>query len=394
MPLVPGESLRARLSRGALSVEETRAVLGAVCSGLAAAHQIGLHHGDLSPSNILCPPQGPAQITDFGMSRLAAAPQTPWIGPRGYLPPEVYRGEVAEATAQGDVFALGAILYECLTGQRLFDGPTEAAVMFRICLGPLPSLPAHVQGDRERLDAIIAMACNQEPRARFDHAGALLHALEGVWGLPSAQLPPAGKAKEAPARPVRLEPILTLPAQVPSGEQVNQQPQQTEAPAVDALLPLAPTESAQAGGASPPPVDRPPVPGPLPLDLESWMRDQPPPDPPPPRPRYATIAGWAAGGGAAALVVLLLLWARPVPAPAPSPLQLRHGRLPRPPPLRRRRKSPRLPLFCWRLKRSWWLETMPVPSVRPRRFCAAFHTIRRRGIYMLAPARRCASRRF
>src|SRR5207245_6307483 len=68
--LVAGESLRARLLRGAMSPEETMALLGPLCAALEASHRAGLHHGDITPGNVLCPPAGSARLTDFGMSRL------------------------------------------------------------------------------------------------------------------------------------------------------------------------------------------------------------------------------------------------------------------------------------------------------------------------------------
>lgn len=287
MELVEGEPLRARLQRGPLSPRETLEVLTPLCAALEAAHGVGLHHGDLSPANVLCPPGGAARLCDFGMHRLGAAADARWSGPPGYVPPEVYRGEAPTASAAGDVFALGAILFECLTGERLFAAPSPSAVMFKICVAPLPVLPATVQGDRDRLEALIAMACSKDPAGRFEHAGALLRALRVVLVEEPARTPtaPMSVAPIAPAAP---------PAQLA--------PVRPALPAMPALR-LPPRAAPEDLG----PDDDEPL---------------------PPPPRFGVIAGWASAGGLAMAMLLLLVRARPAERPAPTPVAV----APAPPP--------------------------------------------------------------
>jgi serine/threonine protein kinase len=221
--LAKGESLRARAAAGPLPIGEITRLFQILCAALDAAHRAGLSHGDLTPSNILCPaePEGQARICDFGMSRLGQDPSSLWGGAPGYIPPEVYRGEVSGPGPRADVFALGALLFLCLTGRRLFDGPSAAAVMFKVCVAPLPSVGTLLAG-RRRLEALLAMACDKDPEARFDNPAAFWRALEGVVSAEvSAPLPapresepsrdPRSKARSREPRPAALEGVASPP---------------------------------------------------------------------------------------------------------------------------------------------------------------------------------------
>lgn len=215
-----GESLRARAAAGPLPIGEITRLFQALCAALDAAHRAGLSHGDLTPNNVLCPaePEGQARICDFGMSRLGQDPSSLWAGAPGYIPPEVYRGEASVPGPRADVFALGALLFLCLTGRQLFDGPSAAAVMFKVCVAPLPSVGTLLAG-RRRLEALLAMACDKDPEARFDNPAAFWRALEGVVSAEvSAPLPPArepSREPQAPARPREPRPPSPEPAVAP-----------------------------------------------------------------------------------------------------------------------------------------------------------------------------------
>jgi eukaryotic-like serine/threonine-protein kinase len=134
MEHVPGGSLADRLREGALPLAEATAIGADVASALAALHAAGLVHRDVTPSNILLPPGGGARLGDFGIAR-------PWdipgaddatltgdlVGTLRFVAPEVLAGEAAAPA--GDVWALGAVLYEAVTGRRPFDASSPAALL-------------------------------------------------------------------------------------------------------------------------------------------------------------------------------------------------------------------------------------------------------------------------
>lgn len=187
-----GEALQDRISRGPLPIDEVQPIFQALCQALDTAHGRGLCHGDLTPRNVLCAGAAAAvevRVTDFGMHQLGAGGL--WYGAAGYLPPESYRGQPA-ASPRGDVFALGALLYECLTGRPLFSGTSAGAVMFKVCLQPLPVLSTVIgEAPAGRLEAVLSMACAKEPAARFESAGAFRRALEAALAPGGASVPEA-----------------------------------------------------------------------------------------------------------------------------------------------------------------------------------------------------------
>jgi serine/threonine protein kinase len=126
--LLEGQSLRDRLSTGALPVRKSVEVAVQIARGLAAAHERGIVHRDLKPENVFLLTGGQVKILDFGLARqmlagtgstetgLVATDPGTVMGTVGYMAPEQVRGEAADART--DLFALGAVLYEVLTGRR------------------------------------------------------------------------------------------------------------------------------------------------------------------------------------------------------------------------------------------------------------------------------------
>ena len=125
--LLDGETLRAPIGRGPLAPADARRIASALTSGLVAAHARGLVHRDLKPENIFLTRSGTAKILDFGIAKLAQDPALPRglatltgvvLGTAGYLAPEQVKGDPVDART--DLFALGSILFELMTGQRAF----------------------------------------------------------------------------------------------------------------------------------------------------------------------------------------------------------------------------------------------------------------------------------
>jgi eukaryotic-like serine/threonine-protein kinase len=143
MEYVDGKPLNVLLQAGGLATAQAADLGRQMALGMAAAHSLGIVHGDLKPANILVSHNGVVKVTDFGLSRRAALPQNSeetldWVfaeeghiaGTPAYMSPEQSRGE--PVTAKSDIFSLGAVLYEMLTGQPAFTGENVLQVLDQI----------------------------------------------------------------------------------------------------------------------------------------------------------------------------------------------------------------------------------------------------------------------
>jgi hypothetical protein len=185
MEWIEGEDLEARLARGPLTVDETLALGLRVAEALAAAHGRGAVHRDLKPSNILLAGGAPGQakIVDFGLAALpdaSRATQTGTVvGTPAYLAPERAEGNT-ELDPRADVFALGAILHECLTGKPTFAGRHVMAVLAKIVFEQVPSLRDLGLDVPAALDSLIGRMLAKAPAARPAGGGALAEALAAL----------------------------------------------------------------------------------------------------------------------------------------------------------------------------------------------------------------------
>jgi eukaryotic-like serine/threonine-protein kinase len=198
MELVRGEPLSSIVARGPLPADETLRIVEAAARALQAAHERGYVHRDVKPGNILVREDGQVKLTDFGIAKAAdAAPMTRAgmvMGTAHYIAPEQASG--AEAGPAGDVYSLGIVGYECLTGQRPFrsDNVVEVATMqVRDEPPPLPvTVPLPV---RKLIDAVLV----KDPARRYRTGGELAEAVAAVRrGEP---LPPVGPQPPPPRLP-------------------------------------------------------------------------------------------------------------------------------------------------------------------------------------------------
>jgi serine/threonine protein kinase len=213
MELVAGQPLSQIISeRAPLSAQETSSILIQAASALEAAHQGGVVHRDVKPANILITPDGTAKLTDFGISRaVEAVPLTQAgeiLGTAQYLSPEQALGQ--GATASSDIYALGVVGYEMLTGQRPFEADTIVATVLAHVNEPAPPLPDAVPvGVADVIRACLAKA----PENRPTRAAAVAHAL----GMADAAVASAAPGRPAPvlALPMRTQimPAVALPTQ-------------------------------------------------------------------------------------------------------------------------------------------------------------------------------------
>ena len=184
MPYVEGESLRDRLTREKqLPIDTAIRIATEVASALDYAHRHGVIHRDIKPENILLH-DGTALVADFGIALAASSAggarmteSGMSLGTPRYMSPEQAMGE-RELTARSDVYALGCVLYEMLSGEPPFTGPTAQAIVARVMTGePAPlraerkTIPAHVE-------AAVLQALEKLPADRFDSAAEFAAALE------------------------------------------------------------------------------------------------------------------------------------------------------------------------------------------------------------------------
>ncbi|HVF61262.1 MAG TPA: protein kinase [Thermoanaerobaculia bacterium] len=231
--VLDGETLRDRLAGGALPVRRAVEITLQVARGLAAAHDRGIVHRDLKPENLFLTRDGRVKILDFGLAKLqgghgsaselaAAATALPGtepgvvMGTVGYMAPEQVRGRSADHRA--DVFALGAILYELLTGRRAFQAESAVETMSAILKEEPPELERLHEELAPGLARIVRHCLEKAPEQRFQSAGDLAFDLEalasGEAALPSRSgVPRLRRARRrAPALAVAATAALLLAA--------------------------------------------------------------------------------------------------------------------------------------------------------------------------------------
>lgn len=187
MELVPGTPLSQLIAtRGALGPTVTRSVIGQAALALAAAHEAGVIHRDVKPGNIIVTPDGVAKLTDFGIARAMDSTSLTRpgevIGTPHYLSPEQAIGQ--PATGASDLYALGCVAHEMLTGRRPFDAGTPVATALAQIHDAPPPLPIDVPAD---LRQVVEQCLDKDPARRPRSAAAVAAGLgRHVPGLDAA----------------------------------------------------------------------------------------------------------------------------------------------------------------------------------------------------------------
>ncbi|HYG63947.1 MAG TPA: protein kinase, partial [Thermoanaerobaculia bacterium] len=200
MAFYDGETLKRRLERGPLPLDEATDVAKQVAQGLTKAHRQGIVHRDVKPANLMLTGDGVVKVLDFGIAKLAGSSGLTQagssLGTPAYMSPEQARGE--EVDGRTDVWSLGAVLYEMLAGRRPFPGDHDQAVIYALLHEtpkPLPSLRVDVPPDLAR---IVARMLEKDPERRCPSMADALADLRAFRNEPGT-----GTVQRAAAPPAR-----------------------------------------------------------------------------------------------------------------------------------------------------------------------------------------------
>ncbi|WP_433608768.1 serine/threonine-protein kinase [Prescottella agglutinans] len=214
MELVAGEPLNAVLARvGRLSIAHALDMLEQTGRALQAAHSAGVVHRDVKPGNILITPSGQVKITDFGIAKAVdASPVTRTgmvMGTAQYIAPEQALGQ--EATAASDVYSLGVVGYEALSGRRPFGGGGTLTVAMKHVQEPPEPMPADLPAPiRELIDITLT----KDPAGRYANGGEFADAVAAVRA--GRRPPPPGRMPTAATRVVAPVPVAAPTAMIPT----------------------------------------------------------------------------------------------------------------------------------------------------------------------------------
>ncbi len=176
MRYMPGGSLEARLRRGALSLSTTAAIVARLAQALDTVHARGIVHRDLKPANILFDAYDNAHLSDFGIVHLTEATTAltgeGLIGTPAYMSPEQVRGE-GQIDARSDLYSLGIIIFEMLTGRQPYQANTPMATAMQHLTQPVPRLNTFRSGIPPAAESLIQTALAKDPEMRFASATSL-----------------------------------------------------------------------------------------------------------------------------------------------------------------------------------------------------------------------------
>jgi serine/threonine-protein kinase len=224
MELLDGEDLFERLNtRGRLPLRETSRIITQVARALTRAHQAGIVHRDLKPENVFLVPNDDdeiAKVLDFGVAKVSdPAKQTmrktgvgTLVGTPHYMSPEQVKG-IGEVDSKSDLWSLGVIAFQCVTGDLPFDSEGVGDLLIKISVGAIPVPSDTLKSLPPAFDAWFAKACERDLDKRFQTAREMALALAGVAGMdtvkkPSMRPPPMGAASAGPAARQGSTPFL------------------------------------------------------------------------------------------------------------------------------------------------------------------------------------------
>lgn len=235
MRMMSGGDLTGRLKEGSLSYQEAAKITERLATGLDAAHQKGVIHRDMKPGNILFDRDDNAYLSDFGIARLTHGSHTLTgeniIGTPAYMSPEQVQGE-KDLDGRSDLYSLGIIFYQMLTGDTPYQATTPAKVMMMHILEPVPDLAMIKPGVPPELSLWLQKALAKDPDDRFATGKQMGEALQAaVQGRTHHTLMTAQRtAVREPSRPLAQQPIYVAPGYAPQQAVVTPIPTPTPYP--------------------------------------------------------------------------------------------------------------------------------------------------------------------
>ena len=225
MEYIEGPTLRERLEKGGIARQEGVRIAAAIADALEYAHRRQMVHRDIKPANILFTGENQPVLTDFGIARMLSltglTASGAMVGTPAYMAPEIGIGH--PGTALSDIYSLGVVLYQLITGQLPFDAEVPMALVMKHINEPVPAPSRLVTNLPPELETIILKMLMKQPEKRFLTAGEVASALRNVmgWETPPAALvnttttarmmtPAAEPAQEAPSPPAAEEPEQPL----------------------------------------------------------------------------------------------------------------------------------------------------------------------------------------
>jgi eukaryotic-like serine/threonine-protein kinase len=222
MEWLEGEDLRQRLDREALPLSEALSMIGRVAEALAEAHVNGIVHRDVKPGNLFLVDNDPARVKvlDFGAAHLMdnAQPLTRTgsvLGTAGYIAPEQIR-DPRHVDPRADVFALGCVLYECITGSAPFVGAHPLALIAKLLVDDVPRVAQVRPEIPEPVDALAARMMAKDPAERLPNAHAVRAELEGLGSLEAPAPVPGDRPAFMTSNERRLVTALLVDVRGPS----------------------------------------------------------------------------------------------------------------------------------------------------------------------------------
>jgi WD40 repeat protein/tRNA A-37 threonylcarbamoyl transferase component Bud32 len=212
LELLTGGSLADRLKdKGRLDPRDAGALVAKLADAVRAIHELGIVHRDLKPGNVLFDEVGTPKIADFGLVKRAGGAELTHtqavLGTPAYMAPEQARGETKFVGPSADVWALGAILYECLTGKRAFDADDTWAILRKVTDDAPPRPRSHVPGLPRDLELIALKCLEKNPADRYPSAAALADDLERFLAGQPVSVRPAGPVERF-VKWVRRNPVV------------------------------------------------------------------------------------------------------------------------------------------------------------------------------------------